>query len=255
MSGRRAGVGAGVGALLRGFGLIATQPRLFALGMVPPLVTSALLVAAWIVLLVNADSLAAAVLGLLPGAPTGGAARVLVAIALGTGGLLVSVLVFSALTLTLGAPVYDAISAGVDRHLGGLPPEPREGAAAMVLRVLGQAVGTVALSLVGALVCFLLGLVPVAGAVLGVVASTLFGGWMVCRELIVSTCERRGVMTFAERRGVMLRSLPGALGFGVPAYWLLSIPLLGVVVFPAAVAGGTVLAREMLATTVRYRRV
>lgn len=240
------GVTGGIGCLVRGFRLIASQPRLFALGMVPPLVMSVLLVGAWVALVMNAGALAGGILGWLPGDLGGGVLQVLLAIALVVGAVLVSVIAYSTLTIALGAPVYDAISAGVDRTLGAVPPEHKEPTGRMVVRVIWQVIATVFLSMAGAVLCFLLGLIPTVGAVLGVVASSLFGGWMMARELVGPTCERRGVLTLSARRVVLFRNVWPVLGFGVPAYWLISVPLLSVVVFPAAVAGATVLARDLL---------
>ncbi|GAA1705647.1 EI24 domain-containing protein [Propioniferax innocua] len=240
------GVAGGVGCLVRGFGVIASQPRLFVLGMVPPLVMSVLLIGVWVALVMNAGAMAGAVLDWMPGDLGGGVLQVLLAIALVVGAVLVSVVAYSTLTITLGAPVYDAISAGVDRTLGAVPPEHKEPTGRMIVRVIWQVIATVFLSMAGAVLCFLLGLIPAVGAVLGVVASSVFGGWMMARELVGPTCERRGVLTLAERRAVLLRNAWSVLGFGVPAYWLLSVPLLSVVVFPAAVAGATVLARDLL---------
>ena len=43
---------------------------------------------------------------------------------------------------------------------------------------------------------------------------------------------------------MLFRSL--VLGFGIPAFLLLAIPFLAIVVFPAATAGGTILARRLV---------
>lgn len=227
----------------RGFKILATQPRLFLLGMVPPLVMSAVLVAGWVLLGMQVWNVSG---WILPESVGGGVLQVVVAIAITVGVVLLSVMAYSTLTLTLGAPVYDVISAGVDRQLGPVPDETHEPVARMVVRVIGQAVLTLFLTLCGAVVCFLIGLVPIIGGVVGVVASVAFGGYMVARELIGPTCERRGLMSLAQRRRLLLQNWRAALAFGIPAYWLISIPIVSVVVFPAMVAGATVLTRNLL---------
>ncbi len=70
---------------------------------------------------------------------------------------------------------------------------------------------------------------------------------MITTELIGSAFERRGQLTLAQRRTAMRRHRLRCLGFGVPCFLLLSIPLVAVLVFPAATAGGTLLARSLLA--------
>ena len=236
----------GLGCLLQGFRVIATQPKLFVLGMVPPLVMSVLLVAGYVWLLLNVGQFAGSILTALPWTTAGGVWQVLLAILLALGALLLIVLTFSTITLALGSPIYDIVSAGVDRTAGPVPPDAADPVARMIPRVIWQALVTIILSAVGALVCFLLGLVPALGSVVGVLASWTFGGWMMTRELIGPTCDRRGMFRLADRRRMLGRHPAATLGFGIPAFWLLSLPLVSVVVFPAAVAGATLLARGML---------
>lgn len=238
-------VGDGFGCLMQGFRVIGTQPRLFLLGMVPPLVLSVLLLAAYVAFVLNVGAFSGWLLGLLPW-EVGGALQVVLAIVLGIGVLLVMVLTFSTLTLALGAPVYDVISAGVDRWAGPVPEEASEPMARMIPRVLGQVIATICMSILGAVVCFGIGLIPVVGSVAGMLASWLFGGYMMARELSGPTCERRGLLRLRERRRLLLQHRASVLGFGIPAFWLLSIPLVSVAVFPAAVAGATLLTRRML---------
>ena len=61
-----------------------------------------------------------------------------------------------------------------------------------------------------------------------------------------ATFERRNRLTLAERRAAMRKQRARVLGFAVPTFFLLAIPLAGVVVFPIATAAGTLLARQLL---------
>ena len=65
-------------------------------------------------------------------------------------------------------------------------------------------------------------------------------------ELIGPAFERRNRLTMAERRAAMRKQRARVLGFAVPTFFLLAIPLAGVVVFPIATAAGTLLARQLL---------
>jgi CysZ protein len=69
---------------------------------------------------------------------------------------------------------------------------------------------------------------------------------MLSIELVGSAFERRGMLRLVERRAAMQRHRLRVLGFAVPTFLLLAIPFAGVVVFPVATAGGTLLARQLL---------
>ena len=162
------------------------------------------------------------------------------------GSVLLMVLTFSTLTLALGSPIYDRISEAVDRELGGTRPPLEESAATSVRRSVRQSAALIAASLVGAGALLLLGLVPVVGQIAGAVGSASFGGWMLCLELVGSPLERRHILTIADRRTVLRRRRWRSLGLGIPTFLLLSIPFVAVVLFPAATAAGTILARQLL---------
>ena len=78
------------------------------------------------------------------------------------------------------------------------------------------------------------------------VLSAIFGGWMLGIELVGAPFERRGLLRLSDRRAAMRVRRLRVLGFAVPTFLLLAIPFAGVVVFPVATAGGTILARQLL---------
>ncbi|WP_432558457.1 EI24 domain-containing protein [Granulicoccus sp. GXG6511] len=237
----------GAGFLFRGLGIVLSRPKLFGLGMVPPLVTSVLMVVGLVVLGLNLDSIVGALTGFTQQWGTAGTVvRAIIGVVVFLAAILVMVLTFTTITLTLGDPIYQRISRRVDAELGPLPPEPDEATGAMIARSLSQAVATVGLSVLAAVGCFLVGLVPAAGAALAAVASALTGGRLMVREITGPAFERRGLLQTADRRPVLKGNGALALGFGVPTFWLLSIPGVAVLVLPAAVAGATLLVRRML---------
>jgi CysZ protein len=159
--------------------------------------------------------------------------------------VLLMVLTFTMLTLALGSPLYDNLSESVEREFGEVP-ELAESVARGMFRALRQALGLIAVSAVGALLLFAMGFIPVVGQTVVPVISAIFGGWMLGIELVGSPFERRGLLRLADRRAGMRTHRLRVLGFAVPTFLLLAIPFAGVVVFPIATAGGTLLARQLL---------
>jgi CysZ protein len=170
---------------------------------------------------------------------------VLVGTTLVAGAVLLMVISFTVLTLALGSPLYDKLSESVEREFGEVP-ELRENIARGLLRALRQAVTVIAVSIVGALVLFATGFVPVLGQTIVPVISAIFGGWMLGIELVGAPFERRGMLRLADRRAAMRTRRLRVLGFTVPTFLLLALPFAGIVVFPVATAGGTLLARQLL---------
>lgn len=239
----------GVGLLGRGLGLIVQRRRLFVTGAVPPLITSVLFTAVLVLLFVELERLVDWMTPFANGwaAGTAAAIRVLVGLALVAGAVLLTVITFSALTLALGAPLYDKISEYVDEELGGAPNALEEPLVRSVGRAVGQSLALIGISLAVGLVLLLAGFLPVVGQTVVPVVSAVFGGWMLCTELVGSTFERRGRLRLADRRAAMRRHRARVLGFSVPTFLLLAVPFASIVVFPVATAAGTILARDLLA--------
>jgi CysZ protein len=238
----------GVGLLGRGLGLVVQRRRLFLTGALPPLITSVLLTGLLVLLFVELDPLTRWLTPFVDGWSPGTAAaiRVLVGLAVVAGAVLLMVITFTALTLALGAPLYDKISEFVDEELGGAPAPLEEPVLRSVGRGLRQSLVLIAVSVLVGLVLLLAGFVPVLGQTVVPVVSAVFGGWMLCIELVGSTFERRGQLRLGDRRRAMRRHRARVLGFAVPTFLLLAVPFAAVVVFPVATAAGTILARDLL---------
>ena len=237
----------GVGLLARGLRLIARRPRLFLLGAIPPAITSVIFTGLIIALISQLDPVVDWLTPFADGWARGVATtiRVLVGGALLAGAVLVMVISFTTLTLALGSPLYDKLSESVEREFGEVP-EFEEKVARGIFRALRQALGLIAVSILGALLLFATGFLPVIGQTVTPVISAIFGGWMLGIELVGSAFERRGLLRLADRRAAMRTRRLRVLGFAVPTFLLLAIPFVGVVVFPIATAGGTLLARQLL---------
>jgi CysZ protein len=246
----------GVALLGRGLGLIVKRPRMFLLGALPPLITSILFTAVLVVLATELDRLVGWMTPFADGWDPGIATliRFVIGIALVAGAALLMVITFSALTLTLGAPLYDKISESVDEELGLDAAAGEEPLVSSLRRSLVQSLVLIAISVLVGLLLFLAGFVPVVGQVVVPVVSAVFGGWMLCIELIGSTFERRGRLRLRDRRVAMRRRRARVLGFAVPTFLLLAIPFVAVVVFPVATAAATILARDLLGSAERQSR-
>lgn len=240
-------VAVGFACLGRGLVHVASHPRLFLLGALPGLLASILLFGGVFVLARSSAPLAA---WLTPWASAwhpfvADLLRGLVAVLLTIVGALVAVLTFGAVTMTVGAPFFDAISERVDRDCGDLREVPPLTAWQSIRRGAADAVEGLAFSLLVAVVVFAVGLIPVVGQLASPVVGVLTGGWLLSMELLQPSFERRGLRRLKDRRAWARRFLPVALGFGVPVYLCLMVPVLGIVVFPGAVAGATLVTRAI----------
>jgi CysZ protein len=237
----------GAGLLGRGLRLIARRPRLFLLGAIPPAITSVIFTGLLVVLITQLDPTVDWLTPFADGWTRGlaTAIRALIGAALVTGAVVLMVITFTTLTLALGSPLYDKLSESVEGEFGDVP-EIKESVARGIFRALRQALALIAISALGALGLFAAGFVPVLGQFVVPVISVVFGGWMLSIELVGSAFERRGMLRLADRRAAMRRRRFRVVGFAVPTFVLLAIPLAGAVVFPVATAAGTLLARQLL---------
>lgn len=241
----------GVGLLLRGAEIVIRRPRLFLLGALPALVTSLLFLAALVALLVNIADL---VVWMSPFAEGWqplwqGALRIVLGVAIVAAAVLVMVVAFTTVTLALGSPIYDKIAELVEDELGDAPEEAEDSAIRSVFRGIRQSLTVVLVSLLITVAVFLAGLLPFAGTVLGPLLGAALGGWVLAVELVGNAFDRRGLHRLSERHAHLRRHRARVLGFAAPTYLLLAIPFLAVAVFPAATAGGTLLARQILQET------
>jgi CysZ protein len=238
---------AGFGLLGRGLRLIVRRPRLFGLGAIPPAITSGVFIGVLVLVFTWLDPM---VTWLTPFADswspeTRVLIRALVGTALVAGLVLVMVVTFTTLTLTLGSPIYDKLSEAVEREFGPVP-ELNERVATGAARAVRHSITLIVVSVLVAALLFAAGFVPGLGQTVVPVVSAAFGGWMLGIELVGSSFERRGLLTLNDRRAAMRRRRARVLGFTVPTFLMLAVPLVGVVVFPVATAAGTLLARQLL---------
>jgi CysZ protein len=237
---------AGVSFLLRGLGMYARSPRLMLLGLIPAIISGAALMAALVALTYFVNDLADWITGFA--ADWSPALRdtthVVAIVAVLGAALLISVLVFTQLTLVIGQPFYEAISKRVDDSLGGVPGEVNPSFWKMLPHTIADSVRVLFFTALLGIPLFVGGFIPVVGETVVPVLAAIVGGWMLALELSSVPFERRG-MRFRQRRRLLKSRRSMAVGFGVATFVCFLIPLGAVLVMPAAVAGATLLSRRI----------
>lgn len=213
--------------------------------MVPALLVLIVVLASFVVLLLHVSALAQWATPFADDwtAPLRGSVRLGLSIVLVLGFVVIASMTFTAITLIVGDPFYERIWATTERMLGGEvpssgPPFWKSAADGAVLAGTGLVLGVAV---------FLLGLLPVVGTLGGLALGVVVSGRLLAAELISRALEARGLDRRA-RAEVLRRDRGSVLGFGVATQLCFLVPLGAVVVMPAAVAGATMLARDLLDT-------
>lgn len=234
----------GVRLLGQGAAACARSPRMLLLGLLPAVVTALLFGAALLVLLLHLADLAGTVTWFA--ADWTPAVRVTARVVAGVGllgvAILLVVLTFTTVTLMIGDPCYEAISRHMDGEVAG---EVETGFWRGLGRSVAESVRLLAVAVPAGVPLFLAGLLPLVGQTVVPVVGATVGGWFLALQLTAVPFERRG-WRLADRRRMLRGHRPEALGFGTAVFVCFLIPGGAVLVMPAAVAGGTLLARHVL---------
>ncbi|MFF7436714.1 EI24 domain-containing protein [Streptomyces sp. NPDC008122] len=242
--------GVGFRYLLRGQKWVGGHGRRLGFGLLPGLVTLVLYIGALVGLGYGADDLTAWATpfaddwtspwqGLFRGALTG---------LVFAFGLFLAVITFTAVTLLVGQPFYESLSEEVDRSEGGEAPESglplwRElwisarDSLRIVLRVAFYG-----------LLLFACGFIPVVGQTVVPAIGFCVSGFFLTEELTAVALQRRRV-ELKERLGLLRGRRMAALGFGVPLTLAFLVPFVAVFLMPGAVAGATLMARDLCGET------
>lgn len=241
---------AGFALLGRGFGFWRRRPDAMALGLIPAAV-------AFLVLAAGLTALGLALPGLVDwatpfadGWQEGWRALLRISlgvVALGAAAVLAAVS-FTALTLVIGDPFYERIWRHVEQELGA----PPAGEGAGFWRTVADAAALLGLGVLAAAATAVAGLLPLVGTALAAVLGVVLTGRLLARELMGRAFDARAVDP-ARRRELLASSRWRVLGFGVATQLCFLVPLGAVATMPAAVAGATLLARDVLERGERQR--
>ncbi|GAA2747674.1 EI24 domain-containing protein [Kitasatospora cinereorecta] len=239
--------GAGLGYLFKGQRWVLRHGRWWGFGMIPALITLVGYVGVMVALVAWSGDIADWATPFADGwgSPWRGLLRGAVTVAVVGGGGLLALITFTAVTLLIGQPFYESLCAKVDETEGGAPTPPevsfwRE----LLVSARDSMVVLVRVAAFG-LVLFLCGFIPVVGQTVVPVVGVCVSGYFLTVELTAVALQRRGVPQ-RERLRMLRRRLPLALGFGAALVLLFLVPLVTVLAMPGAVAGATLLARDLL---------
>ncbi|MEV6651001.1 EI24 domain-containing protein [Streptomyces sp. NPDC051219] len=240
-------LGTGFGYLMKGQRWVGRHGRWFGFGLLPGLVTLVLYIGALVGLGYGADDLTVWATPFADdwSSPWPGLLRGFLTALVFALGLFLVVITFTAVTLLIGQPFYESLSEQVDIAEGGTAPESglplwRElwTSARDSLRILVRVAGY-------GIVLFALGFIPLIGQTVIPVIGFCVSGFFLAHELTAVALQRRRVEQKARLAMLRERRMM-ALGFGVPLVLAFLVPLLAVFLMPGAVAGATLMARDLV---------
>ena len=239
----------------QGFGLLARRPRLLLIGMLPAVLTTVVLLGGMIALIANVGHLAALV---TPFANdwSGGwrlGARVAAGVTLAGAAVLLGLIVFTTMTLIVGGPFYEHIAEQIEDDLGVTMQEIDLSWWGQFLAGVRDGIVLLLRSLIFTAPLFLAGFIPVVGQSVVPVLVALETGWFMALEVVAVPFYRRGI-GLRKRTAMLRRRRMLAVGLGLPAALLCMIPLMAIVVMPAAFAGGVLVALDTLGQPQRRPR-
>lgn len=238
----------GFGYLLKGQRWVATHGRWFGFGLLPGLITLVLYVAALYGLSLGADDFAAWATPFADdwSSPWLGLFRGFLVALIFALGLLLAVITFTAVTLLIGQPFYESLSEQVDKSESPDGTAPESGlplwrelwiSGRDSLRILVRA-------LAWAVLLFALGFIPVLGQTVVPAIGFCVTGFFLTQELTSVALQRRRVEV-REQLALMRSRRMLIWGFGVPLAVCFLIPFVAVFLMPGAVAGATLMVRDL----------
>lgn len=159
-------------------------------------------------------------------------------------GLFTAVITFTAVTLLIGQPFYESLSEQVDRSVGGDAPESGLPLARELWISARDSIKVLVRVTLYGILLFALGFIPVAGQTVIPVIGFCVSGFFLAEELTAVALQRREV-ELKDRLALLRGRRAMALGFGVPLVLAFLVPLVAVFLMPGAVAGATLMVREL----------
>ncbi|GAU68417.1 hypothetical protein SSP35_07_02190 [Streptomyces sp. NBRC 110611] len=225
---------------------VAQHGRWWGFGMIPALIALVLYAGVLTALAIWSGDIAAWATPFADdwGSPWQGLLRGVFVALLIAGGLLLSVLTFTAVTLLIGDPFYESLSEKVEESEGHCPPGPGLPLWQEILIALRDSVHVLLRAAGFGILLFALGFVPVIGQTVIPAIGFCVSGFFLAVELTSVALQRRGIPV-RERLRLLRGRTALAVGFGTPLVLLFLVPFVAVVLMPGAVAGATLLVRDL----------
>ncbi|MFH9068454.1 EI24 domain-containing protein [Streptomyces alboflavus] len=240
-------LGRGFGYLVKGQRWVAQHGKQFGWGLLPGLITLVLYAGALVALALWGTDLVSWATpfaddwsGPWPGLFRGFLTVLLFALA-----LLLSVVTFTAVTLLIGEPFYESLSEQVDISVAGFAPESGLPLWRELLISIGDSLRIVVRALIWGVLLFGLGFLPVVGQTVVPVMGFFVTGFFLVEELTAVALQRRGVR-LRDRLALLRARKSLAWGFGAPLAVVFLVPFVAVFLMPGAVAGATLMARDLM---------
>ncbi|MEV0372738.1 EI24 domain-containing protein [Streptomyces sp. NPDC050636] len=238
---------AGMRYLGKGQRWVAGHGRWWGFGLIPALIALALYAGVLTMLALWSGDIAAWATPFADdwGSPWQGLLRGLFVVLLFAGGLMLSVLTFTAVTLLIGDPFYESLSEKVEESEGSCPESPDRPLWQEIWIALRDSVHVLLRALGFGIILFALGFVPVIGQTVIPAIGFCVSGFFLAVELTSVAMQRRDIPVRERLR--MLRGRKAlAVGFGTPIVLLFLVPFVAVILMPGAVAGATLLVRDLV---------
>ena len=247
-------LGAGFHYLLKGQRWVARHGKQYGFGLIPGLITLVLYAAALVALATWGEDFVSWATPFADdwSSPWQGLFRGFLTVVLFALALLLSVLTFTAVTLLVGQPFYENLSEKVDRDVSpdGTAPESGLPLWRELWISARDSIRIVIRALLWAVVLFALGFIPLVGQTVIPVIGFFVTGFFLTEELTAVALQRRGVEL--RSRLTLLRSRKALIwGFGTPLGLAFLVPFVAVFLMPGAVAGATLMARDLLGEETR----
>ncbi|MFD9208968.1 EI24 domain-containing protein [Streptomyces sioyaensis] len=238
---------AGIRYLGKGQRWVAQHGRWWGFGLIPALIALVLYAGVLTALALWSGDIAAWATPFADGwgEPWQGLLRGVFVALLFAGGLTLAVLTFTAVTLLIGDPFYESLSRTVEESEGHCPPDPDRPLWQEIGIALRDSVHVLLRAAGFGILLFVLGFVPFLGQTVIPAVGFCVSGFFLAVELTSVAMQRREIPVRERLR--LLRGRKGlAVGFGTPVVLLFLIPFVAVVLMPGAVAGATLLVRDLV---------
>jgi CysZ protein len=227
--------------------MLVRRPRLLLIGMLPAVLTTALLLGAMIAMIANIGHLSALVTPFAGHWPGGWrlATRLAAGLTLAGAAAFLGLVAFTTVTLVVGGPFYEHIAEQIEDDLHATEGHVSLSWQRLLLLGTRDGIALMLRSLVFTFLLFLAGFLPVVGQSLVPVLLALVTAWFIALEVVAVPFYRRGI-DLRGRTAILRPRRMLAIGLGLPAALLCMIPLMAIVVMPVAFAGGVLVALDAL---------